>query len=409
MKRACLIGLLVAVFVALPMTTWAGMKMTISEDTSIDLGFRVQTQFISTNDNDGGQGKSEEYFQVRRGRLRLGGSVTEYVKFFLQTDVSNETGTGFDVRMIDAFVNLHYKDIAQLIMGENMAPAGRQITTSSGGLMCIDRPNITNYNLTWGLNGKVGFNTGANFSQGNLSIINDVYVRDLGATFFSSHSFSDTFHGRFYAGLYDGIDNDKDNLRFTTRAAVNFFDPEPGYYNLSTYLGKKKTVGIGASYDYQKDFAFDQNKGWVDYNWFELDGFVDYPIGPGALTAEVSYQNLDLDNARALRASPTSGSPQDAKQTSGDGFYGQIGYYLTDYKLQPWYGFDYWNSDDSDDVGSFQSHRVGLTYFFKGHNANIKIGYEYFKAKEDDETISGVPAGFQDKIHTFVVGFYVTY
>ena len=402
MKRALLIGFLIMIL-AVPITSLAGMKMKISDDTQIDLGFRVQSQFIATNDNSGGDGESEEYFQVRRARFRLGGSVTEYVKFFMQTDVGNkDSGVGQDMRVIDAMVNVHYKNVANFIMGEWMAPAGRQITTSSGGLMAIDRPNITNYNLTWGLNGKVGFNTGPNFAQGDLAIGNDVAVRDLGITFFNSTSFSDTLHGKFYAGVYDGIDNTKDNLRFTARAQMNFFDPEPGYFNLSTYLGKKKTVGIGASYDYQKDFAFDDNKGWVDYNWVEVDGFVDYPLGPGALTAELAYQNLDLDNAQALHASPTSGTAQNAKETSGDGLYGQIGYYLEDYKVQPWFGFDYWKTDASTDIGSFSSYRFGATYFFKGHNANIKAGYEYFKAKEK------IP-GENDKIHTFVTGFYVTF
>lgn len=403
MKRALFIGLLVAVFVAVPMATWAGVKMKVDDETSIDLGFRVQTQFISTNDNSGGDGESEDYFNVRRARFRLGGSITEYVKFFLQTDIGNkDAGAGADVRLIDAFINLHYKNVAQLIMGENMAPASRQITTSSGGLMAIDRPNITNYNLTWGLNGKVGFNTGPNFSQGDLPIGNDVAVRDLGATFFSSHSFSDTLHGRFYAGVYDGIDNTKDALRFTARAAVNFFDPEPGYYNLSTYLGKKKTVSIGVSYDQQDDFAEDASKGFIDYKWFSVEGFVDYPLGPGALTAEAGYQNLDLDNARQIITDTAPLTTQDGKETQGDGFYGQIGYYLTDYKVQPWFGIDYWSSDASSDIGSFTSYRFGATYFFKGHNANVKVGYEYFEAEES------VPDE-EDKIHTFVIGFYVTY
>jgi hypothetical protein len=395
------------------------MKMKISDDTQIDLGFRVQTQFIATNDNSGGDGESEENFNVRRARFRLGGSITEYVKFFMQTDFGNkDSGVGADVRIIDAMVNIHYKNVANFIMGEWMAPASRQTTTSSGAMMAIDRPNITNYNLTWGLNGKVGFNTGPNFAQGDLKIGNDVAVRDLGITFFNSTSFSDTLHGKFYAGLYDGIDNTKDNLRFTARAQMNFFDPEPGYFNLSTYLGKKKTVGIGVSYDYQKDFAQDTSKGWVDYNWVEVDGFVDYPLGPGALTAEVAYQNLDLDNAKALITgstttatadlgtgavtTTTTPTTQNAKQTSGDGLYGQIGYYLEDYKVQPWFGFDYWKTDAGNDIGSFSSYRVGASYFFKGHNANIKAGYEYFKAKES------VP-GEEDKIHTFVTGFYVTF
>ena len=418
MKRTFLIGVLIFLL-AVPAGSWAGMKMKISDDTQIDLGFRVQAQYIATNDNSGGDGESEEYFNVRRARFRLGGSVTQYAKFFLQTDLgSGSGGSGRDVRMIDAFVNFHYGKVANFIMGMNMAPASRQITTSSGGLMAIDRPNITNYNLTWGLNGKVGFNTGPNFAQGDLTLGNDVAVRDMGITFFNSTDFSDTFHGKFYLGVYDGLDNTKDSPRVTARAQLNFFDPEPGYYNLSTYLGKKKTVGIGASYDYQKNFAKDSSKGWVDYNWIAADAFVDYPLGPGALTAEVGYQNLDLDNATLLETgtsttltapagggtvtSSTSPTTQNAKQSQGDGLYGQIGYYLEDWKVQPWAGIDYWKSDASDDIGSFTSYRVGATYFFKGHNANIKAGYEYFKAKE-----KGTLA--HDVIHTFVTGFYVTF
>ena len=271
MKRSLLVGILVALL-AIPVTGWAGAKLKISDDTSIDLGFRAQELFIATNDNNGGTGKSENRFTTRRARLRLGGSITQYVKFFLQTDVSNK-----DVQMIDSFINLHYENIAQLIVGRNMAPAGRQITTSSGGLMCIDRPNITNFNLTWGLNGKVGFNTGPNFAQGNQPIINDVFVRDKGATLFSSHSFSDTFHGKAYFGMYDGIDEHsaggttKDTWRYTGRVQVNFFDAEPGYYNLSTYLGKKKTIGVAASVDYQSKFTQDTTGDYHDYTWLRPD------------------------------------------------------------------------------------------------------------------------------------------
>lgn len=390
MKKALFIGVLIAIL-AMPITTWAGAKLKISDDTQIDLGFRVQTQFIATNDDSGGDGESQERFQVRRSRFRLGGSVTEYVKFFLQTD-------GQDVTMIDAFVNVHYKNLINVIMGRNMAPAGRQITTSSGGLMAIDRPNITNYNLTWGLNGKVGFNTGPNFAQGDQALSGDSAVRDDGVTLFSSHSFSDTLHGKFYLGVYDGIEvTDKDSHRWTARAQVNFFDPEPGYYNLSTYLGKKKTVGIGASFDYQEDIDEDVGGDFHDYTWFEVDGFVDYPVGPGYLTAEASFMTMDLDGSGVLVNGGT-----EAKQTSGDGFYAQIGYLLPEWNIQPWYGFDYWGSDDSDDIGSFTSHRIGVSYFFKGHNANVKMGYEYFEAEEK-------VSGEEDTIHTFVTGFYVTF
>jgi hypothetical protein len=374
---------------AVPVTSWAGAKLKITDDTEINLGFRVQTQFIATNDDGGGDGETAEEFQTRRSRFRLGGSVTEYVKFFLQTD-------GQDQTMIDAFVNVHYKNLINVVMGRNMAPAGRQITTSSGGLMAIDRPNITNFNLTWGLNGKVGFNTGPNFAQGDQPILGSSSVRDDGVTLFSSHSFSDTLHGKAYIGVYDGIEvTDNDDHRVTARVQVNFFDPEPGYYNLSTYLGKKKTVGIGASVDYQEDFVNDVGGDGHDYTWFELDGFMDYPVGPGTLTAEASFQTLDLDGSGVLDANDNGlldANEVEAKETSGNGVYAH----------QPWYGFDYWDSDGSNDIGSFTSHRIGITYFFKGHNANVKVGFERFEAEES------VP-GEEDEINTFVTGFYVTF
>jgi hypothetical protein len=92
----------------------------------------------------------------------------------------------------------------------------------------------------------------------------------------------------------------------------------------------------------------------------------------------------------------------EAKQTAGDGVYAQIGYYLPDWDIQPWASFDYWASDDSDDIGSFAAYRIGITYFFKGHNANVKMGFERFEA---DKKV----AGQEDEINTFVTGFYVTF
>ena len=71
----------------------------------------------------------------------------------------------------------------------------------------------------------------------------------MGVTLFGSGSLSDTSHLKYYLGFYDGIqasgsDKSDRNLRMTARAQLNLFDAEAGYYNLSTYLGKKKTLGF---------------------------------------------------------------------------------------------------------------------------------------------------------------------
>lgn len=102
MKKIMMLYLLIVGLLVLPLSSWAGMKMKISEDTNIDLGFRAQTLFRATDNEGGDTGDSSEDFTVRRARLRLGGNVTKWVGFFLQTDAVGEGGTGRDMRMIDA-------------------------------------------------------------------------------------------------------------------------------------------------------------------------------------------------------------------------------------------------------------------------------------------------------------------
>jgi hypothetical protein len=184
---------------------------------------------------------------------------------------------------------------------------------------------------------------------------------------------------------------------------LNFFESEPSYYNLSTYLGAKKTVAIGASIDHQqriaRDAITDDN---INYIYYSIDAFADIPVGPGSTTFEAGYSNLDLEDSTALRDS-ASGLPKNAKETEGDGFYVQSGYYLENLNLQPWALFERWDSDASDDVGSWSAWRVGVSYFIKGHNANIKVGFEQFRA---DEKIGGTA---DKNIESFLIGFYVSY
>ncbi|BBO77426.1 outer membrane channel protein [Desulfosarcina widdelii] len=375
--------------------------MKIGDETEIDLGFRLQTQFISWDNKGGTTGDSEQLFNVRRARLRLGGKVTKWMNFFLQTEKGGGAdGSGYDMRLIDAFVTLNLHPLAHIYMGENMAPAGRQHTTSSGALMAIDRPGITNYNLTWGLNGRFGFNN-ASLTDGNLALSNDESVRDNGATLFGSSSVAEMFHFKYYFGVYDGIQaSGEDKERYTARLQVNLFDAEPGYYNSSTYLGKKRTVGLGVSYDTQDDIATDAVQGATGYTWYSVDVFADLPLGPGAATLEAAYSDLDLDDATQLNDGTGS---QNALETQGNGWYAQAGYYFESLKLQPWVGYEKWESDAADGTGGWDGWKAGLTYFFDGHNANIKAGYESVKTEQP------IGGSNEDTINSFIVGFYITY
>jgi len=407
-KIDVLTGVLIGVLLAWPSAAWAGVKLQIDQDSNLELGFRLQTQALSsTNSQADAENDHEEKFLLRRARIRLGGSVTKWVNFFIQVGSdSEEDGSVGDAEVIDGFINLHLLDQAQIIMGEHMAPAGRQHLTSSAAMMAIDRPGISDYNLTWGLNGGAVFNT-AVFDDGNLDLSGDGKVnRDIGVTLFGYTSFTETFHAKYYVGGYTGIQfmNDaEDKERVTARVQLNFFEPEPGYYNLSTYLGAKKTVAIGASIDHQQRIARDtMTNDNVNYTWYSFDTFADIPLGPGSATFEAGYSNLDLEDSTSLRDSD-SGPPKNAKETEGKGFFIQTGYYLENLNLQPWALFERWYSDAPDDVGSWSAWRVGLSYFFKGHNANIKVGFEQFRA---DEKIGGTA---DKNIESFLIGFYVSY
>jgi len=406
MKRLIVPGIMVSVLLMLLMagSAWAGAKIQINDDAKIDLGFRLQTLYLNTDRDLDGDGSFEKVddFLIRRARLRLGADINKDVSIFLQTEFAQDAGSGGDVRLIDAFIKYKLDKLATIIVGENMAPVTRQNLTSSGGLMAIDRPGISYKNLTWGTRALTTFST-ATYGDSDAGLRGDVDVRDLGVTLFGSTSFSDSSHLKYYLGVFNGIQKaGKDSERFAGRIQYNIFDAEPGYYGLSTYLGKKKTIGIGAAFDTQSDVADDLATGTtVDYSMVTGDVFAEIPVGSGTLTAEGAYITLDLDDAVQLDAIGDGSDVRDANQSQGDGYYIQAGYLSN--KWQPWIEFENWDADAASGKGSYDSSRAGLTYFMEGHNANIKIGYEVFNS---DALIGSTS---EDEIQTVAVGFYITY
>jgi hypothetical protein len=93
-------------------------------------------------------------------------------------------------------------------------------------------------------------------------------------------------------------------------------------------------------------------------------------------------------------------------QTEGFGPYVQGGYFIFDWNLQPWANYEYWNATDG--FGSWSAYRTGLTYFLKGHNANIKLGYEHMQAQHDIG-ISRTENSGKDSIHTVMLGIFLYY
>lgn len=406
-----LVALAMASTLAVPFAAQGEAKVKISEDTGITLGFRLQTFYLH-NDDDLVAPADEDEFLVRRARLRLKGDITKYFSTFLQTEFANDnlrdpnqTGlSGGGVRLIDAYITVKPWEFFQINAGELMSPASRQNTTGSGAMMAWDRPLQNNKTLSWGTR-AVGALQTRTLGFTNAGLKGDVDVRDLGVTLFGFYPFSDLISGKYYVGVYQGSDVAfEDDKRYTARLQVNLFDTEPAYYNNSTYFGKKKTVAFGAAYDMQDNVAQDVTGAGVDYRWYTFDAFAEYPIGFGSVTVEGAYNNLDLDGAGVLVNTTTGAalSTTSANQAEGDGFYVEAGYFIPSIGglrggWQPWFLYEKW--DAGADAGSYDAYRVGLTYVWQGHNANVKFGYE----KIDPEA-----ANLPD-IDTFGVGLFMTY
>lgn len=402
------LALAVAVSLALPLTGQAMAKVKIDEDTNLEVGVRLQTQLFSTEANlDASDADYERQtsFLLRRARLRFRVNYKSWLTGYVQTDYEEQAGTSSDLRIIDAYVLLKPHALAWIYVGQNMAPASRANLTSSGGFMAIDRPSLTYRTLSWGARAKYAFtNTSYGPSSANLQRGARAPVRDLGVTLFGNQSFSDALHLKYYLGAYDGVQTStKDDLRFTARVQLNAFDKESGYYNDATYLGEKRTVGVGATYDAQKAVAIDQASGAdVDYQLYSFDAFADWRLPVGAVTAEVGYVHLDLGGGGALAPSPSGPASTltfgIANQAQGGGFYAHAGYYVE--KLQPWVEYEQWKSDAAGNVGGFKAYRAGVSYYLKGHDIKVVAGYERFEPE--------VPlAAGQDTVQSFLAGLYI--
>ncbi len=393
----------------------AGAKLKIGDDGSLDLGMRVQAWYLNTDDNvDSTKSGWESFddFSVRRARFRLKAKVTKWVSAFLQSDGAD----GSDHKIIDAFVKLNLHPWFNPIMGENMHPgASRQDLTSSGGLLAIGRPGHSKKNLTWGLGTGARFNS-KTFNAPGIIDGGKNAVRDTGLAIFGHGGVGEGVHLKYYLGYADGIQTPnrvatdglsdsgqfdaEDSERIGARVQVNFGDPEPGYYGLATYLGKKQTIGIGVAYDSQDDVTGTDTDGDgfvdknVDYSSLTVDLFAEQPVGDGAVTFEAGWSEVDLDDAVEL------------DHSAGDGWYAQAGYFINNW--QPWIMYEVWDSDTKGafEAGSTNCFRIGGSYYIKGHNASVKAGYEVYSAEEKGD--SGFPST-EDDIGSFLVTFNMTY
>lgn len=272
---------------------------------------------------------------VRRFRLLFGGQVTKNVTFFVETDTPNlgrRLATGKNIQpgviLQDAYGEFTVNDAFAVDAGLMFIPFSRNAVQSAATLLPIDYGAFT-------------------FSQSAPT--QSSTGRDTG---FQAKGYLLSDHLEYRIGVFQGFRNARSSnpFRYAGRAQYDFFDTEKGFFYTGTYLGKKRILAVGAAFDTQQD-----------YHAYDVDAFLDYPVGSGAVTGQFDYNRFNGDGMFVTL-------PKQNDELL------ELGYLISAWRLTPvlqWANRDLVHAS----TGDQRVWSVGANYWWAGHNANIKGAY----------------------------------
>lgn len=326
-----LVGLL-----ALPESARAGGTIKIDETKSISVGVGIRTSFNAIEGAAPDGSSRSKDFALDSARLFIGGQMLPIVSFEFNTEYDG-VGAG-DVQIMDAVLKFAFNDYFNLWAGRFLPPSDRSNLSGPYFLNAWDFPFVQAYpNLAVGRDN--GLAVWGQMNKGQFKY-------QVGA----------------FEGLGDtpGGPNQSDSLLYAARLVLNLWDPEPGYYNSSTYYGDMNVLAFGLTAMTQSD-AVGTAATPGDFSGWSLDVLAERKLGgAGVGTIEGAYYDYDTDDIAAT-------TPQ------GDGYFLLVSYLLPQPmgtgKLQPMVRYQSFDTD----LTSVEHTRtdVGLNYIISGHNARI--------------------------------------
>ncbi|HJR59076.1 MAG TPA: porin [Vicinamibacterales bacterium] len=312
----------------------AQVVIKVNEDVNFKFGVLGQFQGDWLEDPD--QDETQQNLFIRRVRLLFGGQVARNVTFFIETDAVNlgrtlPGGKNISPQMIvqDAYGEVRLHDALALDVGLMFVPFSRNSIQSAASLLPIDYGAYT-FSASGPTQSSVGRDTGVQ-AKGYL-LANRLEYR-LGA----------------FQGARDARSHR--SFRYAGRVQFQLLDPEPpGFFYSGTYLGNRRVAAVGAAFDTQDEYVA-----------YDADAFVDYPLGPGAVTAQLAYHRLDGDTTFVTLP----------KQNV---VLLEVGYLLRDLRLTPVLQFTR-RGVAGTNAGDETRWSIGLNYWWASHNANVKGAY----------------------------------
>jgi len=336
----------------------------------------LRTDFTSQS-NGAPNGSRSADFTLDSVRLYVNGSLTDNIKATFNT----ERDANGDVNVLDGYVQFEFVDEFNIWVGRMLPPSDRAN---------LDGPYFLN---TWLYPGVVSqYPSKFDGRDDGATVWGKLFAKKLvySAGVFEGHN------------RYPGASNQGDDPLIAGRIAYNFLDPEPnpGYYESSTYYGSVDVLTLAFAGQYEANgVGTAANRG--DYTGWNMDLLFEKKLPFGVVTLEGAYYNYNTQGVKDV--SPVFGGASATANvggiTQGDGYLigaaylipGKVGWG----QFQPF--FRYQNFDNSITHISADEYDLGVNYVIKGHNARISLDYsknEGGGVADYDRIIAGIQLQF---------------
>ncbi len=375
-----------ALLIALPNLARAGAKIEITEDRYVTLGVGVRTSFTAAEDRAPSRDDFSKDFDLESFRLYTGGQLTKSISAEFNAEYNGDQ----EVRVLDGIVKLGFSDQLNLWAGRFLPPSDRSNLSGPYYLNSFDFPFVQQYPAIF-----AGRDEGA------------AYWGQMGEGMFKWQF--GAFEGDSTNSDPEGSNEDGD-LLYSGRLTLNLWDPEPGYYNSSTYYGEKNILAIGLVGMYQNDGASrvitsdtatpDQESNAVidtgDFTGWNVDFLLERKLDVGVLSLEGAYYDYDRDdNGNVFN--------------EGDGYFAVLSWLLPSefgidafkFRLQPLVRYQLFDPElsNAEEHGRID---FGLNFILDGHNTRLSL-----TVSRDEDAPTGVAGQELDDGTIVKLGFQI--
>ncbi|ACK50942.1 conserved hypothetical protein [Methylocella silvestris BL2] len=268
----------------------AGETIDLGDGRSFTIGAGLRTSFGSVSSfAPGGYGNgTTAQYNLDSFRIYTGATLNEYIKATFNTERSYGNGP---IGVLDAYVQFEPMNEVNVWVGQMLPPSDRANLDGPYYLSEWYYPGVVSQypsrfygrdlgGTVWGklFDKKLVYSVGV-FAGHNLATYNGVPGPGVDPTTFGFFGPSNQAHNPLFAG----------------RVVYNFWDPEPdpAYYEASTYYGKVDVLSIGVAGMFQQD-GVGTSFNSANYGAWNVDGLMEKKLGDyGVITLEGAYYNYN--------------------------------------------------------------------------------------------------------------------